>query len=87
MTTEHVLQRHGCALHYWLAGPNGRPLLVFTHGEHDRTGNIRQIAPRWAARDPHSRYEVIPDAGHTANQDAPQYFNRLLQDFLRFALR
>lgn len=27
-----VLERKGCSLHYWLAGREGRPLVVFTHG-------------------------------------------------------
>jgi pimeloyl-ACP methyl ester carboxylesterase len=31
-TTAHVLEREGCPLHYWLSGPEGRPLVVFTHG-------------------------------------------------------
>ena len=29
---EHVLQREGCPLHYGVAGPADRPLVVFTHG-------------------------------------------------------
>lgn len=29
---EHTLDREGCRLHYWLAGPADRPLVVFTHG-------------------------------------------------------
>lgn len=31
-STEHVLTRAGCALHYWLSGPADRPLVVLTHG-------------------------------------------------------
>jgi 3-oxoadipate enol-lactonase len=30
--TEYVLQREGCPLHYGVAGPPDRPLVVFTHG-------------------------------------------------------
>lgn len=30
--TAHVLERQGCPLHYWVGGPAGRPLVVFTHG-------------------------------------------------------
>jgi pimeloyl-ACP methyl ester carboxylesterase len=56
--------------------------LLLTHGDQDRTGNIAKTAPRWAARDPNSRYEVIPDASHNANQDNPVVFNRILLDFL-----
>ena len=29
------------------------------------------------------RYEVIPDAGHNANQDNPKFFNPHLVEFLR----
>ncbi|WP_348981890.1 alpha/beta fold hydrolase [Brachybacterium epidermidis] len=56
--------------------------LLFTHGEHDRTGNVARTMPAWAARDPHSRYEVIPDASHNANQDNPARFNQVLLEFL-----
>lgn len=30
--TEHVLERKGCPLHYWVGGVEGKPLVVFTHG-------------------------------------------------------
>lgn len=56
---------------------------LLTHGEHDRAGTIAKEAPNWAAREPDCRYEVIPDAGHNANQDNPEYFNRILLEFLR----
>jgi pimeloyl-ACP methyl ester carboxylesterase len=56
--------------------------LLLTHGDGDRTGNIARIAPAWAARDPHCRYEVIPDASHNANQDNAEVFNRILLEFL-----
>ena len=29
---EGVLERKGCPLHYWTTGPEGLPLVVFTHG-------------------------------------------------------
>jgi 3-oxoadipate enol-lactonase len=58
-----------------------KPLLL-VHGEHDKLGNIASIASRWAHRDPHSVYEVIPDARHNANQDNPEYFNRVMLKFL-----
>ena len=58
-----------------------RPLLI-THGEQDRLGNIAKIAPDWAARDPNSRYVIVPGAGHNANQDNPAFFDRLLLEFL-----
>lgn len=58
-----------------------RPLLL-THGEHDRTGIVAKVAPEWAESEPDCRYEVIPGAGHNANQDNPAFFNRVLLDFL-----
>src|SRR6266566_3694738 len=30
--THHQIARSGTTLHYWLAGPTDRPLVVFTHG-------------------------------------------------------
>jgi 3-oxoadipate enol-lactonase len=40
-----VLQRAGCPLHYWLDGPEGRPLVVFTHGAWlDHTAFAEQVA-------------------------------------------
>ena len=60
----------------------GKPLLL-THGEHDGTGTIARDAPSWAATEPECRYEVVPGAGHNANQDDPEFFNALLLEFLR----
>lgn len=57
------------------------PLLI-THGEDDSAGNIKKISPKWAERDPNSRYVIIPDAGHNANQDNPDFFNKVLFEFL-----
>ncbi|OVE84110.1 alpha/beta fold hydrolase [Natronolimnobius baerhuensis] len=59
-----------------------KPALL-THGESDRTGTIARDAPAWAAREPNCQYEVIPNAGHNANQDNPTVFNDLLLEFLR----
>ncbi|NDL56544.1 alpha/beta fold hydrolase [Phytoactinopolyspora mesophila] len=56
--------------------------LLLTHGDQDRTGNIRRSAPAWAERDPRARYKVIANAGHNANQDNPEFFNRILLEFL-----
>jgi pimeloyl-ACP methyl ester carboxylesterase len=60
------------------------PLLI-TYGEYDKTGNgrIRKQGAEWAAYEPDARCVVIPDASHNANQDNPDFFNRLLLDFLR----
>ena len=29
---QHILERDGCPIHYWLSGPVHRPLVVLTHG-------------------------------------------------------
>ncbi|HEV2654250.1 MAG TPA: alpha/beta hydrolase [Ktedonobacteraceae bacterium] len=31
-TTSYIFEYRGCPLHYWLTGPQGAPLVVFTHG-------------------------------------------------------
>ena len=50
--------------------------------EFDKTGNIRKVAPRWAVREPHCRFEIIPKAGHAANLDNPETVNKLMLEFL-----
>jgi len=57
-----------------------QPMLVAV-GESDLTGNIRKVAKGWAERD-HADYVVIPRAGHAANIDNPDFFNRAMLDFL-----
>ena len=51
----------------------GVPLLL-THGDHDQAGSVQKYAAGWAAKEPDSKYVVIPDAGHNANQDNPAFF-------------
>jgi pimeloyl-ACP methyl ester carboxylesterase len=59
-----------------------QPLLV-TYGEHDMRAKLfAQQASIWQARDPACQVAVIPDAGHNANQDNPDCFNRVLLEFL-----
>jgi 3-oxoadipate enol-lactonase len=31
-TEQHVIERNGCPLHYWLSGSADKPLVVLTHG-------------------------------------------------------
>jgi pimeloyl-ACP methyl ester carboxylesterase len=56
---------------------------LLTHGDHDRTGNIRRVAPGWAKHEPRCEYVVVPSAGHMANMDDPPYFNQMLRQFLQ----
>lgn len=63
----------------------GCPLLIM-HGRWDLVvggGLIRALAPAWAAREPHARYEIIPWAAHNAGQDNPRYASRAIATFLR----
>ncbi|HVN55994.1 MAG TPA: alpha/beta hydrolase [Anaerolineaceae bacterium] len=59
-----------------------RPMLL-VHGDRDQTGDIKKIAPRWAAASPNCQYEVIPNAMHMAMMDNPEFFNRVLMAFLQ----
>jgi 3-oxoadipate enol-lactonase len=78
---NHIWNALALCLHY---EPDYRiecPLML-AHGEHDNLGNFKKVMPKWTWRDPMSRYVVIPNAGHVANQDNPKFFNQLLLDFL-----
>jgi 3-oxoadipate enol-lactonase len=57
--------------------------LLLVYGEHDKTGNIRKAMKEWSKRDKQSKYVVIPDAGHCSNQDNPEFFNKVMLEFLR----
>lgn len=56
--------------------------LLLTHGDQDNAGSIQVRAPLWAEKVDDVVYEVIPEAGHNANQDNPEFFNDLLLDWL-----
>ncbi|MFF2886981.1 alpha/beta fold hydrolase [Paenibacillus sp. NPDC057967] len=58
-----------------------RPFLLVC-GVDDQTGNIKKNAPLWAEREPACEFHWIDHAGHCANQDHPEAFNRLLLSFL-----
>jgi len=55
------------------------PTLVLC-GERDRV-NVK-LSRRLAKTLPDARFEVVPAAGHVANLDNSEVFNRLLRDFL-----
>jgi pimeloyl-ACP methyl ester carboxylesterase len=55
------------------------PTLVLC-GERDRL-NL-PLSRTLARAIPHARFAVVPDAGHAANVDNPDEFNRLLAEFL-----
>jgi pimeloyl-ACP methyl ester carboxylesterase len=56
--------------------------LLLVHGAEDRMGDIARIAPKWAAREPNCRYEVIPHARHFAILDQPEMFTKMVLAFL-----
>jgi 3-oxoadipate enol-lactonase len=55
---------------------------LILRGNQDKLGNFRAAMPKWQARDPHSELVVIPNAGHVANQDNPEFFNRTCLEWL-----
>lgn len=60
-----------------------KPFLL-THGALDNANGkvFHRTAAAWAAQEPDCRYEVIPNAGHTAHMDNPTAFNAVMLDFL-----
>ena len=58
------------------------PLLLI-HGDKDRTGTIKRDMPLWSAWEPAATFHIIPNAGHNANQDNPDFTNRIILDFLQ----
>ena len=58
-----------------------QPLLLM-HGDGNSMGDIRKIAPSWAAREPNCHYVVIPNARHFAILDNPKFFTDCLLEFL-----
>lgn len=56
--------------------------LCILHGDHDRMGDILKNSPLWAKREPAMMYRVIPDAGHLATLDNPQFVLQALKEFL-----
>lgn len=59
--TEHTINRPGCTLHYWLAGPEDRPLVTLLHGA---TMDHRMFDPQLAALVPAYRTLTWDARGH-----------------------
>ncbi len=74
------LQTAAC-LHYEEGYRIGKNMLLVC-GDQDHTGNIKKIAQNWAASEPHCSFYMLKNAGHCANQDQPEEFNRILKAFL-----
>lgn len=56
------------------------PVLIVV-GQADRTGKVQAYSRRWAQRE-HRPLAIIPGAAHNANMDNPQFFNRVLDEFI-----
>jgi pimeloyl-ACP methyl ester carboxylesterase len=57
------------------------PLLLL-HGDQDKTGTIKRDMPLWAKWEPQAMYQVVPHAGHNANQDNTAFTNEAIRTFL-----
>ena len=58
-----------------------QPLLI-THGEHEMPKSLIKANQQWHESVPGSVYYEIPNAGHNANQDNPEFFNEILREFI-----
>ncbi|GAA3605409.1 alpha/beta fold hydrolase [Microlunatus ginsengisoli] len=64
-------------------GPFPAIPVLWVHGDHDDAGAVARHARVLAERGlPNLTSYVVPDAGHNANQDNPDAFNRALAGFL-----
>jgi len=59
-----------------------QPLLLM-YGDGDALGDIKKIAPAWAAREPNCQYVVTPNARHFSVLDNPRFFSQAVMDFLQ----
>ena len=60
--------------------PEERPMMI-CYGVND-LNFIRKNSKKWNKKYPDSIFVEIPNANHIANQDNPEYFNRVLIEFL-----
>ncbi|MFU8772045.1 MAG: alpha/beta fold hydrolase [Anaerolineales bacterium] len=63
--SEHILERDGCPIHYWVSGLVDRPLLVFMHGA---TMDHRMFDPQVDAFASQYRVLVWDARGHGKSQ-------------------
>lgn len=70
--TDFKLERKGCPLHYWVGGPENRPLVVFTHGACVDHHSFDPVIPVVA-----ERYRVVnwDVRGHGASQPMGEPFS------------
>ncbi len=63
-----------------ISDPVKQPLLI-VHGEKEAFF-VASHLKKWHDETPGSRFAVIPDAGHVANMDNPEFFNKVIGSFL-----
>ena len=56
--------------------------LLLVHGDEDKTGTIKRDMPVWATKEKETTFYIIPNAGHNANQDNPDFTNQVIIEFL-----
>lgn len=76
-----ILMETSSCLHYEPGYKINKPLQLMV-GDGDTTGNIRKVMPIWAEQEPDCNFVVIPNAKHAANLDNPDFFHKVLLDFL-----
>lgn len=62
------------------------PLLVAC-GDRDKTGTIKKCMPYWQPAYQHCTVRMIPHAAHVANLDAPEFFNRMMDEFIQACIK
>jgi 3-oxoadipate enol-lactonase len=72
MWSESILDRKGCPLHYWTAGPQSAPLVIFLHGAWVDHHSFDTIAEPVAE---HYRVLLLDVRGHGKSQPAGEGFN------------
>jgi 3-oxoadipate enol-lactonase len=75
-----IMMAASACLHYEPDYHIEKPLLLMV-GDQETTGNIRTAMPQWAKHDG-CKLVVIPKAKHAAHLDNPEFFQRVLIDFL-----
>ena len=56
--------------------------MLIVYGDKDKSGKVVEYCKRWAKREDRE-LKVIPNASHNSNQDNPEAFNRILEEFLK----
>lgn len=60
---------------------NNYPLLILT-GDQDME-LVKKLSSAWHTSEPNSSFHIIKNAGHCANMDQPEEFNRVVSEFLK----